>query len=490
MKKHNLLKALGIVFLIVAFLTWIIPAGTYSSGTFTSGDYSPLGLLDLVRIPLSTLSNYAVYGILVLVIGGFYGVLNRTGAYTKLINKLSARYKGKEKKFAVITIVFFALLSSITGLNFVLLILVPLFIAVLLSLGFSKISTLMSTIGAILVGNVASIYGFNIVGYINYYFELDINNGIFTKVIFFIILVFLLAMYVLKHNMLAPKEKMISEVEDKTSKKHAKEESKKEARNSIPLLESEVREEKSYWPLLIVGGFMIIFLCVALYNWKYAINFEGFETLYETLVSIEIKDFPIVQNIIGSFNPLGYWTVSEISIVLIIACFIIGWLYSIKFNDLIDGFIKGAKEVLPAAFFVTIANIIMVVTFGSSTGASIFYTISDYILSIAESFNVVVVSLFTAIGSLFVNDFAYFVNYMATNLTTLYTDSAVYPLMGFILQTIHGLVMFLIPTSVLLVAGLSYLKVSYKEWIKYAWKYVLEAFLVCVLIFIIMFLFI
>ena len=460
--------------MIVAFLTWIIPAGTYSNGTFTSGDYSPLGLLDLVRIPLSTLTNYAAFGILVLVIGGFYGVLNKTGAYTKLIDKLSTRYHGKEKKFAFITIVFFALLSSLTGLNFVLLILVPFFVAVLLSLGFSKISTLMSTIGAILVGNVASIYGFNVVGYINYYFGLDMNNGIFTKVILFIILVFLLAMYVSKHNMLVTVDKKNS---------------KEEGRTSIPLLESESKEKKNYWPLLIIGGLVIAFLCVALYNWKYAINYDGFENLYETLVSVEIKDFPIIKNILGSFNPLGYWTVSEISIILVIATLIIGWLYSIKWHDLIDSFMKGAKEVLPTAFFVTIANIIMVITFGSSTGASIFYTISDYILSITENFNVVVVSLFTGIGSLFVNDLAYIVNYMANNLMMIYADSAAYPLMGLILQTIHGLIMFLIPTSVLLIAGLSYLKVSYKEWIKYVWKYVLEAFLVCVLIFIIMFLF-
>ena len=84
----------------------------------------------------------------------------------------------------ITTIILFAVLSSLTGSSYVLLILVPLFAAVLLELGYDKISSLTATIGSILVGSMACTYGFNVNGYINYYMGInDLNNQMVTKII-------------------------------------------------------------------------------------------------------------------------------------------------------------------------------------------------------------------------------------------------------------------------------------------------------------------
>ena len=58
------------------------------------------------------------------------------------------------------------------------------------------------------------------------------------------------------------------------------------------------------------------------------------------------------------------------------------------------------------------------------------------------------------------------------------------------IQVLHGIVMMIIPTSILLVAGLSYMKISYKEWFKYIWKYLLEVLVIGIIIFIIVAMFI
>ena len=55
MKKHDLLKAIGIVFLVYVVLSWIIPGGTFSSGAFTKGTTTPLGLGDIFLYPIGTL---------------------------------------------------------------------------------------------------------------------------------------------------------------------------------------------------------------------------------------------------------------------------------------------------------------------------------------------------------------------------------------------------------------------------------------------------
>ena len=50
----------------------------------------------------------------------------------------------------------------------------------------------------------------------------------------------------------------------------------------------------------------------------------------------------------------------------------------------------------------------------------------------------------------------------------------------------YGLTMLVAPTSLILMATLSYLKVSYKDWLKNVWKLLLELFIILLIIFIIL----
>ena len=76
MKKYDLFKVLIITLLVVTLLSWIIPAGAYVNGSFTSLEQNaPIGLYDLFRLPFITPVTFIQFGILFLAIGGFYGVL-------------------------------------------------------------------------------------------------------------------------------------------------------------------------------------------------------------------------------------------------------------------------------------------------------------------------------------------------------------------------------------------------------------------------------
>ena len=50
--------------------------------------------------------------------------------------------------------------------------------------------------------------------------------------------------------------------------------------------------------------------------------------------------------------------------------------------------------------------------------------------------------------------------------------------------------MLLFPTSMMLIAGLSYVEVSYKEWIKYIWKFLLSILAIILIVLVIATLFI
>ena len=85
-------------------LSFVIPAGSYSSGAFTSLTTIPVGLYDLIRTPLITIATFIQYGLLFLAIGGFYGVLNETAAYSKIVEGIVKRFKNKKVWFLIISV--------------------------------------------------------------------------------------------------------------------------------------------------------------------------------------------------------------------------------------------------------------------------------------------------------------------------------------------------------------------------------------------------
>ena len=454
--KFDLLKWIGGLFLILVVLTWLIKGGQFASGTFSEADYEPLGLLDLIRIPISTLVNYASYGVLVLFIGGLYGVMKKTGAYDVLVAKVAGKFAHNSKSFLAITVTLFGLLSAITGLQWVIIILVPLFATILRKLNYSRLSSFMATVGAILIGNVACIYGFNICGYLNYYIGLDINEDVFTKLILFIMLIVVLTLYISKNN----KQDDI------------------DADMNKEVVSSD--EKRSVWPLVAILAIMVIFLLVAGYNWYYGVSYNGFTQLYENISS----NYSWVNNIIGQYSPLGYWGTTEFTMVLLIASMLIAWLYSLSFKDSFDAFASGCKKALRPAVYVSLASVIIYAVLGTSTGNNIYFTISNAILGLSENVHALVMTLFSFVSGLFLNDFSYFVGYMSSPLTTLYTDTEMYSYMSLIMQTIHGLVMMFVPTSMILVGGLSYLKINYKDYLKYVWLLLLEVLVICLILFV------
>jgi C4-dicarboxylate anaerobic carrier. len=53
------------------------------------------------------------------------------------------------------------------------------------------------------------------------------------------------------------------------------------------------------------------------------------------------------------------------------------------------------------------------------------------------------------------------------------------------LQSTYGLASMFAPSSAILLIGLSYLGITYKEWMKYIWKFVLAMFIVILVLMVI-----
>ena len=174
MNKKKLFKTIMITLLIFIGLTWVIKTGTYSdAGVFSEGSFAPFGIANLFLVPLQSFQTFSQYGIYLLVVGGFYGILKKTGAYDKIVSKCAGYNK---TTFMVVTVILFALLSSVLGIAMGLFVLVPFFKDVLETMGYDKKNAMLATIGAIFVGLIGSTLSFEVNGYIKYFYKVGYNE--------------------------------------------------------------------------------------------------------------------------------------------------------------------------------------------------------------------------------------------------------------------------------------------------------------------------
>ena len=195
-------------------------------------------------------------------------------------------------------------------------------------------------------------------------------------------------------------------------------------------------------------------------------------------MSIQLFDTNIVSRVFGNISEIGYFSNYDVCAILIIFSFLIAWIYSIKLDDFIDGFKEGAKRMLLPGIYVLFASIIFSQIVTSSNG-NISLTISNSILKLTSDFNIFTGAITGILGSFFYNDYLYLMNGLYGTIS-LY-NSSMMPFILTVFQSMFGIMMFILPVSIMLIGGLKYLEVSYKEWIKYIWKFLIQIFAVSII---------
>ena len=456
MNKKKLFKTVLITLLIFIGLTWIIKAGAFSSGSYTEVGLNPLGIVDLFYLPFLSFQTFMQYGIYILAVGGFYGILSKTKGYEALINKVANRNKNRKVVFLSFTVLVFAAISSVLGVPMGLFALVPLFKDILEKLGYDKKNIMLATIGSIFVGMIGSTLSFEISGYLNYFYKIGYTGLLVAKLVLLILISALVVVYITKTN------KEFKEVE------------------------YEVDKSAKTLPIIIISALVFALGLAGMYSWMYGHEISFFNDFQETLSQIKIGDFSIVTAILGqNAKAIGAWSEPDFAAALLIGGVIIGWIYGLKFNDMYEGFVQGAKKLLPTSIFVTLSFIVLMPLYTSQTGTSIVYTIINGLIDGAKEMSIFTMSLVSAVATFFYGQFIYIASDLSEPLTTVFANTSDHPLMGLIMQSMYGFVNFLTPTSMLLLGGLSYFDVSYKDWFKHILKFVLIVLVILIITFLI-----
>lgn len=464
MKKHSLFKFMAIILLLVLVLTYFFASRT---GTVT---YLPLG--DILTNYIQSYYYFFDTVVFVLLVGAFYGVLNRVDGYKKLIDNIVSKIKPHSKKILFAITVLFALISSLTGINFVLIIFVPFVMAIILSLGYDKLVAISSSVISILVGFIGGIFTTfrdpNAYSYSATTFEkfvgVDQYVNIIPKIALLVLGVALLIIFINKH---------IKDVENKKVKYDLGEKIKLTSDKEL-----DNKKKTRSWPLIVVLSLLFVLLILGLFPWFNLFEIEVFNKFHTWIKEINIKEFYIFNSVISSIIPaFGSW--AELGaymmpmVVLVIAIIVIKLIYRIKFDDLINDMIDGAKKMLPAACLMMLAYSILVCTYNNGFFETIVTKVSG-----SGDINFIVASALTALGSLLHVDIYYTVAGVFTPILGVVSDDALLKVFALAFQSLYGLVNIVGPTSLLLIFALSYLDVPYTTWLKYIWRFILSLFIV------------
>ena len=240
MKKHNTVKVVLIVILLFLLLSWILPAAYYSSSYVEQGRIQ-MGLFDLVNYPFTSLSYFGYIALFIILVGGFYGVLNKIPAYHDFVEKLAAKLKGKEIFALSIISIILAFGVSICGLQIAFAIFIPLLVSLIFLMGYDKIVAALVIVGSMTVGLAGSTYATTNLSVLTKTLSLKTDYQIGVR---FVILLVGIALVIFNTIMYIKKNKKAVAAEDAKSiavkvtdevmaEEIAKEEAKKEEKEEV-----------------------------------------------------------------------------------------------------------------------------------------------------------------------------------------------------------------------------------------------------------------
>jgi uncharacterized ion transporter superfamily protein YfcC len=181
-------------------------------------------------------------------------------------------------------------------------------------------------------------------------------------------------------------------------------------------------------------------------------------------------------------NAFGTWTLVDLFLPIALLTLILVIIYKVKIDDVLDGFASGVKKALtPALIVILVYTCLVLVTYHPFQ-----LTIYKAILGTSKKYNVFKAILTFGLAGVFNGDISYVAQSVIPYYTSIVTNTDKYPLIGVIFQSVYGLVTLFAPTSLILMGTLSFLNVSYKDWLKNIWKLLLELFVVLLIVFIIL----
>ena len=438
MKRFRMPTAYTILFFLliaVAAATWIIPAGSYRregadqapvAGSYAPAEPNPQGVDDVLLAPFRGFFDAVDVAVFILMVGGFLGVMMKTGAIDAGIARVIHRLQGREFLLIPILMIFFGLGGTSFGMWEETVAFFPLLIPVFAAAGYDAVTA----IAVILLGAGAGVMAGTVnpfaTGIASGFAGVSLGDGIALRLILLGVFEAVAIWYVMAYARRVKGTK---------------------ARTLTP-------EQAAQPPALTGRRKVSLFLFAAV-----------FLIMIYAVIPFDEMGLPLPA--------LGWWF-PELSALFLVGGILIGLLYGLGEEETADAFVAGAGDLLGVAFIIGISRgITVLMNDGSITdtvlhwgetalsgAGSVAFILLVYLIYLPLS---VLIPSSSGLATLSIPILAPLSQFAGVDRSLIVTA----------FQAASGLVNLITPTAAVVMGALAFGHVPYDRWIRFVWKLLL-----------------
>lgn len=482
-KKHvKMISAFSVLFGIIAImaaLTWVIPSGQYQTsedGTRIAGTYEEVekvedvldeetgevvetidrrqGLWDIAISPIKGMADKLDIIVFILILGGFLGIVMKSGALDAGLGKLLRKMRGREKWLIPILMTLFAIGGTTYGMQEETVAFYALIVPIMLAAGYNAMVAAMVIILGSCVGILASTVNPFATGIAARAAEVPLGNILAPQAIILVVTLIIAIIFVMRY---AAKVKAGKYAEDAAGEPAVKE-------LDMSNLPEYTAKRKA---ITAVFALTFVLMIISLVPWE-DFGVTVFAEFHEWLVGI-----PVLGVVLGSGHnlALGEWYFNEISTLFLISAILMAVLNWREFKkdevSITNTFIKGSEELLSVAIIIAVAAAISIIMNDGGIQDTIIHWGEQGLSGASGGLVGVLAYLFYLPMSFIIPS----TSGLAT--ATMPVIAPIADLVGSSKEVIviayscaEGLLNMLAPTVASLMAGLTLAGVSYRTWLK------------------------
>jgi uncharacterized ion transporter superfamily protein YfcC len=453
MKKFHMPTAYTILFLLlflVAAATWVIPAGEYQregedevpvAGTYARVEQQPQGVGDVIQASFHGFYDAVDVALFILMVGGFLGVVMKTGAIDAGVSNVIRILGGREILLIPVMMVLFSLGGTSFGMWEETMAFYPLLIPVFVAAGYDP----LVGIAVVLLGSGAGVLASTVnpfaTGIASGFAGVSLGDGLMVRLVMLAVFDAAAIWYVMHYAAKVrshPERSLVAGFSRKFESKKG---------GDVP----DLNGKRKLTLLLFAGVFLVMVYAV--------IPFDE----------------------IGLPLPALHWWFPELSGLFLGGAVVIGLVYGLKEQELVDSFVSGAADLVGVAFIIGISRGITVLMDGGKITDTVLYW-GEHALEGAGSvgFILLVYLIYLPLSILIPSSSG-----LATLSVPIMAPLGQFAGIGGELivtafQSASGLVNIVTPTAAVVMGGLALGDVPYDRWVKFVWKLILIFFLLTI----------
>ncbi|WP_067728893.1 YfcC family protein [Oceanobacillus damuensis] len=346
----NILVILFCMMIITAVTTYFVPAGEYErttndegreilvNGTYQQTEGNPTGFLEFFNSLYDGMSQASGIIFLLLITGGVFGILGKTGAIESALHQVIKKMHGKEVYLIPVLFAIFSLAGASFGLGSEAMVYIIILLPLLLRAGFDSIIAVAVPMVGVAIGYAGGFLNPYNVGVAHGIAELPLFSGMGVRIICWLILLIVSGTYITLYARKIQKNPEKSLVYDEDHNK-------------------KVKENKEVIETRLTGKHILILICLA-----------------ATFISLPI----------GIIN-YG-WYFKEITGLFLLMGVVVGMISRMNVNQVASSFTDGCKNLMEGALAVGFAYTIVVILQNSNLIDTIVYGLTNLAGQFPSSF--------------------------------------------------------------------------------------------------------